>query len=70
MSDLESQKQAERLCDDLLVGAADISAEMGETEDAVYYLYKKKLAPIGKRGGNLIAFRSELRRHARKLIEK
>jgi hypothetical protein len=28
-----------------------------------------KQAPIGKRGGKLIAFRSELRRHARKLTE-
>ena len=69
MSDLESQKQADRLADDLLVGAEAIGEEMGETPDAVYYIHKMKQAPIGKRGGKLIAFRSELRRHARKLTE-
>jgi hypothetical protein len=63
----ESRKQ-ERLADDLLVGAAAIAQELGLTEEAVYYIHRKKRLPIGKLGKNLIATRSKLRRAAHDLV--
>jgi hypothetical protein len=62
MSIEETTKQAERLADDLLIGAPAIAAELGVEVAAVYYIFKKKRLPIGKFGKNLIASRSKLRR--------
>ena len=67
-NDLEqSPSQAERLADDLLVGAPAIAAELGITLDAVYYIAKMKRLPIGRLGKNLIASRRKLRRAAHAL---
>jgi hypothetical protein len=60
----ETQKQAERLADDLLIGARSIAAELGVEVHAVYYLAKTQRLPIGRIGKNLIASRSKLRRAA------
>lgn len=61
---LEAQKQAERLADDLLIGARAIAAELGVEVHAVYYIAKTGTLPIGRIGKNLIASRSKLRRAA------
>ena len=68
MSNFPETKQPERIADDLLVGARAIATEIGEGEDAVYYLHKTKRLPIGKLGKTLIASRSGLRRALRSLI--
>lgn len=52
----------ERIADDILRGAAEIAQELGVTERAVYMYVARKKLPIGRWGGQLIAFRSELRR--------
>jgi hypothetical protein len=57
-----------KLADDLLVGARAIGEEIGEDENGVYYLYKKKRLPIGKLGKTLIATRTGLRRAMLALI--
>ena len=63
MSELEQAKQqADRLADDLLIGAPAIAAELGCSERQVYYFVETKKLPIGKFGKNLIASRAKLRR--------
>jgi hypothetical protein len=64
----EETQKPERLADDLLVGAAAIAHELGISEDAVYYIHRKKRLPIGKLGKNLIATRTKLRRAAHNLV--
>ena len=63
-TDPEAQKQAERLADDLLIGARAITEELGVKPHAVYYLASQNRLPIGRIGKNLIASRSKLRRAA------
>jgi hypothetical protein len=63
----EEIQKPERLADDLLVGAAAIAQELGISQDAVYYIHRKKRLPVGKLGKNLIASRSKLRRAANAL---
>jgi hypothetical protein len=58
----EETQKPEPLANDLLIGATAIAQELGITEDAVYYIHRKKRLPIGKLGKNLIAARSKLRR--------
>jgi hypothetical protein len=60
----ERGEAAQRLAEDLLIGAPAIAAELGVTEAAVYHLHRMKRLPIGKLGKSLIAFRSKLRRAA------
>jgi hypothetical protein len=65
MSQLEqARQQAERLADDLLIGAPAIAAELGCSKRQVYYFVEMKKLPIGKFGKNLIASRAKLRRAA------
>jgi hypothetical protein len=65
MSTISEQKQqAERLADDLLIGARSIAEELGVAPHVVYYLASRNRLPIGRIGKNLIASRSKLRRAA------
>lgn len=61
------QPQAERLADDMLIGAHAIADELGVEEHVVYYIHKMKRLPIGKLGKNLIASRRKLRLAANRL---
>jgi hypothetical protein len=63
----EAAKQAERLADDLLNGAAEIADFLGTNVREVYHLAKTKRLPIGRLGKKLIASRSKLRRAANAL---
>jgi hypothetical protein len=67
MSFIPEASKAERLADDLLVGAAAIAEELGVSRHAVYYIAARQRLPIGKLGKNLIASRSKLRRAANAL---
>ena len=54
--------RAERLADDLLVGARAIAEELGLDPHQVYYLAENARLPIGRLGKNLIASRRALKR--------
>jgi hypothetical protein len=63
MSELEqARSQAERLADDLLIGASAIAAELGCSTRQIYYFAETQKLPIGRFGKNLIASRAKLRR--------
>jgi hypothetical protein len=64
MMNTTEQPQADRIGDDLLIGARRIAAELGVGRHVVYYLAKTKRLPIGRLGKNLIASRQRLRRAA------
>jgi hypothetical protein len=61
MNDTAADK-ADRLADDMLVGAPAIAEYLGVNEKAVYYMHRKKRLPIGKLGKNLIASKRKLQR--------
>jgi len=63
----ETTKQADRLADDLLNGAAEIADFLGTNTREVYLLAKTKRLPIGRLGKKLIASRAGLRRAAKAL---
>ena len=67
MENQEAAKQADRLADDLLNGAAEIAAFLGTNTREIYHLHKTKRLPIGRLGRKLIATRSQLRRAAKAL---
>ena len=56
------QTKADRLADDLLIGAPAIAEFLGMTEKAVYHLASKDRLPIGRLGKSLIASRRQLRK--------
>ena len=58
----QTEKHDEPVANDLLVGAAAISRELGVSETAVYHLSRMKRMPIGRLGRNLVASRKRLRR--------
>ena len=65
--DQETQRQAERLADDLLNGGPEIAEFLGCPVREVYHLANTKRLPIGRLGRKLIASRSQLRRAAKAL---
>jgi len=52
-----------RVADDLLIGADAIAAFIGVSRRSVYHLAREKQLPIGRLGKQLIARKSQLRRH-------
>jgi hypothetical protein len=52
---LSERLPSEPLADDLLRGAVQIGAHIGETEQRVYYVTETKLIPVGKLGTQLVA---------------
>ena len=70
---IEDQSENERFVADLLRGAAAIAAflnELGETDvrpGNVYYLRKSGKYPIGRHGGELIASKRQLTKHAKNI---
>jgi hypothetical protein len=67
MMDKEAARQADRLADDLLNGAAEIAEFLGTNTREIYWLAKTRRLPIGRLGRKLIASRSQLRRAAKAL---
>ena len=67
MDDQQAARQADRLADDLLSGAAEIAEFLGTNVREVYHLAKTQRLPIGRLGRKLIASRSQLRRAAKVL---
>jgi hypothetical protein len=68
MSDPLESAEAEKLSDDLLIGAEPIRAHIGaKNVDQVYYFARTGHWPIGRLGKMLIASKARLNRHARKL---
>jgi hypothetical protein len=61
---LETESQAERLGDDLLIGATAIAHELKVKPHQVNYIYKTKKWPIGKMGKQYIASKRRLREAA------
>jgi hypothetical protein len=61
------EKSEETLASDLLRGARRIGEFIGATEDQVYYLHRSRKWPIGKLGKDLIASKTRLASHARKI---
>jgi len=61
------QPERSPVLDDMLKGARQIGAYIGESESAVYYIFKKQKLPIGKYGKELIASKSKLDRALRAL---
>ena len=70
---LDDQSDNERFAADLLRGAVAIAAylnELGETDvkpGNVYYIKKCQKYPIGRHGGELIASKRQLTKHAKKI---
>jgi hypothetical protein len=69
---IDDQSDNERFTADLLRGAARIAAylrELGEDVEPgnIYYLKKSGKYPIGRHGGELIASKRQLARHAKKI---
>jgi hypothetical protein len=70
---IDDQSDGDRFAADLLRGAVRIAAylnELGETDvkpENVYYLRKSSKYPIGRHGGELIASKRQLARHAKKI---
>jgi hypothetical protein len=69
---IDDQSDDERFTADLLRGATRIAAylrELGEDVEPgnVYYLRKSGKYPIGRHGGELIASKRQLARHAKKI---
>jgi hypothetical protein len=54
--------------DDRLEGAAAIAEFTGETVRRVFHLAEKKLIPVGRIGGRLIASKKVLTEHYQKLV--
>jgi hypothetical protein len=67
MPDKEAARQADRLADDLLNGAAEIAEFLGTNTREIYWLARTKRLPIGRLGRKLIASRAQLRRAAKAL---
>ena len=67
MENEEAAKQADRLADDLLNGAAEIAEFLGTNTREVYLLAQTKRLPIGRLGRKLIASKRQLTRHTDKL---
>lgn len=63
----ETAKQADRLADDLLAGAAEIAEFLGTNAREVYHLAKTQRLPIGRLGRKLIASKRRLARHTNKI---
>jgi hypothetical protein len=74
MSSENSVEQVERspVLRDLLKGARDIGAYVGESPDAIYHIVRAGKPPlaavIGKNGKSLIAFKSKIDRALKGLI--
>jgi hypothetical protein len=56
-----------RLAEDLLWGAQAIADYLGLSTDQVYYLIRKKLLPIAKLGGSIVASKRQLVRYFEKI---
>jgi hypothetical protein len=67
MENPEAAKQADRLADDLLNGAAEIAEFLGTNAREVYLLAQTKRLPIGRLGRKLIASKRNLARHVDKI---
>jgi hypothetical protein len=67
MDDQQAARQADRLADDLLSGAAEIAEFLGTNVREVYHLAATQRLPISRLGRKLIASRSQLRRAAKAL---
>jgi hypothetical protein len=67
MENEEAAKQADRLADDLLNGAAEIAEFLGTNTREVYLLAQTKRLPIGRLGRKLIASKRQLTRHTDKI---
>ncbi len=61
------ERRANRVADDLLVGAFAIAEELGVPVRSVYTLRAMQRLPIRKLGKNLIASKNALRRAAKSL---